>query len=171
MHYTSQNARFSSCGRYRYNLERSWKGGKGRVLFIALNPSTADDQTDDPTTRRCVSFAHTWGYQKMEIVNLFAYRATYFNDLKNVAHPIGYYNDGWIAAGYDNADLVIACWGSHGNYLQRGDAIRNRFKTLHCINCNKTQQPSHPLYQKGDLKPLPMLEITKGQIWEEHEFR
>ena len=157
MRYISQNAQFSSCGLYRYNLERTWAKGTGRVLFIGLNPSTANDQIDDPTIRRCVSFSRTWGYCAMEIVNLFAYRATHFSDLKKTKDPIGLYNDRWIAAAYQKkADIVVACWGNHGNYLQRSNTIKLQFKNLHCIKLNKTLQPAHPLYQKRDLNPLPM---------------
>ncbi len=157
MRYISQNAQFSSCGLYRYNLERTWAKGSGRVLFIGLNPSTANDQIDDPTIRRCVSFSRTWGYQAMEIVNLFAYRATHFTDLKNTKDPIGHCNDKWITAAYQKADIVIACWGNHGSYLQRSNDIKHQFKKLHCIKLNKTLQPAHPLYQKKDLNPSPML--------------
>lgn len=45
----------SDCGQYRYALSRGgWMGGKGTVLFVMLNPSTADASEDDPTIRRCV---------------------------------------------------------------------------------------------------------------------
>ena len=66
MQYVSKNAQFSLCKRYRYSLERSWNGGEGRVLFIGLNPSTADHKKDDPTIRRCVGFAKSWGFNGME---------------------------------------------------------------------------------------------------------
>tara|TARA_B110000483_G_C18039486_1_gene481992 strand:- start:146 stop:283 length:138 start_codon:yes stop_codon:yes gene_type:complete len=45
----------------------------------------------------------------MEIVNLFAYRATNPEDLKRSAKPIGRDNDRWIAAAISEAAESIAC--------------------------------------------------------------
>ena len=47
---------------YRYVLYRVWDEAKPRVMFIGLNPSTADESVDDPTIRRCKRFAADWGY-------------------------------------------------------------------------------------------------------------
>ena len=30
-------------------------------MFVGLNPSTADESTDDPTIRRCIGFSKAWG--------------------------------------------------------------------------------------------------------------
>jgi len=69
-----RSASFSRCGKYRYQLVRQWVDGQGCCVFIGLNPSTADHRNDDPTIRRCMGFARRWGYQKMVMINLFAYR-------------------------------------------------------------------------------------------------
>lgn len=61
-------------GRYRYLLWRTWDMTRPRLLWVLLNPSTADDQTDDPTLRRCIRFSRDWQYGGLEIVNLFAFR-------------------------------------------------------------------------------------------------
>lgn len=156
MQYVSQKARFSRCRRYRYSLERRWANGDGKVLFIGLNPSTADQRQDDPTIRRCVGFAKSWGYAAMEIVNLFAFRATYPNDLKRAADPIGPANDRWIRTAIENCDLKIACWGSAGQFKQRGQIIRQTYSGLKCLRLNQSQQPAHPLYLKADLTPIPL---------------
>lgn len=71
------SAVFSECGNYRYALIRDgWLGGEGAVLFVMLNPSTADATSNDPTTRRCIGFAQRWGFASLAIANLYAYRAT-----------------------------------------------------------------------------------------------
>ncbi|MCG8414509.1 MAG: DUF1643 domain-containing protein [Pseudomonadales bacterium] len=153
LQYASQNARFSRCRRYRYSLERSWDEGTGSVLFIGLNPSTADHRSDDPTIRRCVGFARDWGFQRMEIVNLFAYRATLPKDLKAAPDPIGPANDRWIKTAHRQADLTVACWGNDGEFLGRADSVRKRLDSLHCIHLNQSSQPAHPLYLKASLQP------------------
>ena len=68
---------------YRYILWREWDSSKDTCVFIGLNPSTADENEDDPTLRRCVTFAKDWGYAKCVIVNLLAYRTTKSEELKN----------------------------------------------------------------------------------------
>lgn len=85
-------AQFSSDGVYRFRLTRElgepprvydpqideWRYREivRRLVFIMLNPSTADADNDDPTIRRCKSFGKLWGYHKVVIVNLYAFRAT-----------------------------------------------------------------------------------------------
>src|SRR5437868_12651695 len=69
------SAVISPCGKFRYRLTRQW--GEGAALpFVMLNPSTADAEQDDPTIRKCVGFAKRMGYDGIEVVNLYAYRAT-----------------------------------------------------------------------------------------------
>jgi hypothetical protein len=59
--YARAAATISADGRYRYRLERWWDEHVPAVLFVMLNPSTADARDDDPTIRRCVAFARRWG--------------------------------------------------------------------------------------------------------------
>ena len=83
---TKRTAILSPCGRYRYSLTQTWDSGTGkpenaneysrRIVFVLLNPSTADGRTDDPTVRRCTAFARDWGYEGVVLVNLFAIRGT-----------------------------------------------------------------------------------------------
>ncbi|TMF61888.1 MAG: DUF1643 domain-containing protein, partial [Chloroflexi bacterium] len=69
-----RGATFSADRRYRYRLWRRWDGARPVVAFVMLNPSTADARRDDPTIRRCIGFAKSWGFGGVEVVNLFAYR-------------------------------------------------------------------------------------------------
>ena len=87
-----KGAHFSTCRRYRYRLWRIWDENKPFVLFICLNPSTADENEDDPTIRRCVRFARDWDYGGMVMVNLFAFRATDPSELYNADEQIGQNN-------------------------------------------------------------------------------
>ena len=55
-----KSAIISDCNKYRYELHREWDKDKKKVLFIMLNPSTADADNNDLTTIRCVNFAKKW---------------------------------------------------------------------------------------------------------------
>jgi len=86
-----RTATLSPCGRYRYRLGRRWAQHRLSLplLFVMLNPSTADAEQDDATIRRCTTFAVAHGFDAMEVVNLFAFRATDPADLWRAADPVG----------------------------------------------------------------------------------
>ena len=148
----NKNATFSDCRKYRYALSRTWNGKKKTILFIGLNPSTADEKIDDPTIRRCINYAQNWGYGSLLMVNLFAYRATMPTELKNVKNPIGNDNDLHIIELSKKADLAVAAWGNEGSLLNRDKEVKKIIPNLKCLKINKSGQPAHPLYQKKDLK-------------------
>ena len=56
-----KDAVLSEDRKYRYLLSRNWDDTKPTVLFIGLNPSTADEKEDDPTINKCISYAKSWG--------------------------------------------------------------------------------------------------------------
>ena len=148
----NKNATFSDCRKYRYALSRTWNGKKKTILFIGLNPSTADEKIDDPTIRRCINYAQNWGYGSLLMVNLFAYRATMPSELKNVKNPIGNDNDLHIIELSKKADIAVAAWGNEGTLLNRDKEVKKILPNLMCLKINKSGQPAHPLYQKKDLK-------------------
>src|SRR5579864_646380 len=79
--------------RYRYLLWRAWGGGGRFVLFILLNPSTADQDRNDPTVERCERRARTSGFDGLLVANLFALRSTDPGVLREASAPIGPQND------------------------------------------------------------------------------
>ena len=97
----------SPCGQFRYWLRRQW-GGDGTLLYVMLNPSTADADVDDATVRRCIRFARDHGFGAMEVVNLFAHRATKPADLRAAGFPVGPNNDISITAAAKVAGRVAA---------------------------------------------------------------
>ena len=102
---------------YRYGLSRVWDKSRPYVLFIGLNPSTADENKDDPTIRRCVDYVCKWGYGGLKMANLFAYRATLPSDLRKAKEPIGVDNDKYIKELSKSAAITIVAWGNDGSYL------------------------------------------------------
>jgi len=166
MDYITKTANFSSCLRYRYNLVRRWRDNSRHILFVGLNPSIADDNIDDPTTRRCIKFAKLWGYGSMELVNLFSYCATDPRDLIHQPDPIGPKNDSWIQKANSRSDITIACWGSFIYAQNRATQITNKIKKLHCLRINRNYSPAHPLYLPLNLRPLPYIkqQITSQDL-------
>ena len=121
-------------------------------MFIGLNPSTADEEVDDPTIRKCSGYAQNWGYGGFMMVNLFAYRTTLPSNLKKVKYPVGSKNDKYIVILSKKADITVAAWGNNGNLYSRDKKVLSLVPNLMCLKVNKSGQPAHPLYLKKDLK-------------------
>ena len=141
---------------YRYALWRIWNEDRPLVMFVGLNPSTADETNDDPTLRRCMGFAESWGYGGVIMANIFAYRATDPKIMKQTEAPIGPENDEWLRKLSQEAGLVIGAWGNHGAFKQRGSDVADMLPNLHYLKMNKSGHPAHPLYLQANLKPIPM---------------
>lgn len=154
-----KQAVLSEDGKYRYQLSRSWDETKLRVLFIMLNPSTADSSNDDPTIRRCIGFAKSWGYGEMMVGNLFAYRATNPKDLLATENPIGEYNLENLKAMYGKCKTVVCAWGNQGiiDKLAKKHPNYQPLSFVHgelfYLELSKTGTPKHPLYLKKELTP------------------
>ena len=143
-------AHISSCEKYRYSLVRKWEESKGKVTYILLNPSKAVHNLSDHTLTKCIEFAKLWDYGALEIVILFAYRATDPKDLKAAGYPVGEDNDIYINNAVSDAKKIILGWGNHGNckegkkrYEEVLKLLKN--KDLECWGITKEKQPRHPL--------------------------
>jgi hypothetical protein len=141
---------------YRYALLRSWEYGTGFVAFVGLNPSTADENTDDPTIRRCIRFAKDWGYSGLLMANLFAYRATKPKDMMSAKDPVGPLNDRYLQTISTKAGLVIAAWGADGGWRGRDKQVRAMVPGMKCLHLTKDGHPGHPLYLPASSLPMEM---------------
>lgn len=179
--YISAGAEISACGRYRYRLWREWRlhplpaqwdmwtdeagkpivDGAGEQLgepkscvFIMLNPSTADGEQDDPTIRRCVGFAKAWGYDRLEVLNLFAYRATDPRALLAVNHdddPVGPNNRATFKRVLESdfpVGTVVCAWGAHGGHIGQDETALGWIGDVdrYALGLTKDGHPKHPLY-------------------------
>ncbi len=150
-----RTARFSKCGLYRWSLRRSWPGGDGRtVCFVMLNPSTADGIQDDPTIRRCIGFARSWGYSRLVVRNLFALRATRPAELLRRSDPVGGLAGDRALRRAVSADVVVCAWGGRVPFGrdQRGLRLLSG-QPLVCLGTTRDGSPRHPLYVRGDTLP------------------
>jgi hypothetical protein len=152
-----KSAIISDCSTYRYELHREWDKKKGKVLFIMLNPSTADSNEDDLTTIRCMNFAKRWGYGGLMIGNIYPFRAKRPKDLRawkifgerysvyktNVAH---------VQDMMSQCDLTVCAWGCNHKGIPH---MLEYTSGLHYLElCDDGLTPKHPLGNlSNDLKP------------------
>ena len=155
-HGMKTDATFSECRKYRYALWRIWDESKPYVMFIGLNPSTADETENDNTTNRCINYAKDWGYGRLCMANLFAFCTKDPDEMKAAKNPIDKDNDVWLKKLSNNAGVVIAAWGDDGSHLGRSKKVINMFPNLKCLKVNKSGEPAHPLYQPGTAVPIKM---------------
>jgi hypothetical protein len=134
-------------GAYRYALWRNWDEHLPRVLFVLLNPSTADAVRDDRTVQCCIRFARSWSFGSLEIVNLFAFRATNPALLRTETDPIGPLNDSYIYETATRSALIVAGWGNDGSLYSRNIAVLQLFagREVYCLGTTKEGVPRHPL--------------------------
>lgn len=143
------SAIISECGRYRYRLTREVDPLEPRrVLWMMLNPSTADATNDDPTIRRLKGFSTRWGCGAFTVVNLYALRSPSPQDLWKVSDPVGPDNDAWIAGECAKVDTVVAAWGAHGksDRVSRVLSLIRRCRDVMCLGMTQAGAPKHPLY-------------------------
>lgn len=153
---------------YRYSLTRSdfadcpWLAvHESALLWIMLNPSTADESQDDPTIRRVRAFTRRLGFGQFTVVNLYALRSTDPRGLWAADDPVGPMNDSIIAeeawaAVVDDAPIVAA-WGAHARPERVAQvlAIPHVAPRLHCLGVTTSGAPRHPLYLRADAACVP----------------
>ena len=144
-----KRATISDCNKYRYELHRTWDEKKEKVLFIMLNPSTADGMKDDLTTIRCINFAKKWEYGGIMIGNIYPFRAKRPKDLRkwlkehNGVGMANWENEGHVEDMVSKADLVVCAWG--GNHPGVPEWIEE-LKDIHYLElCDDGITPKHPL--------------------------
>lgn len=187
--YIAKGAAISPCERYRYRLWREWRGtasdenwlwlegedgnravdGAGYDLgwpktcvFVMLNPSTADGEQDDPTIRRCVAFAKRLKFDRLEVINLFAHRATDPKALLALGHdddPVGVDNQRHVASACRDAGLIVCAWGAHGKHLGQDETmlgwLSDEDAPIVALGLTKDGHPRHPLYLRSDAPIIP----------------
>jgi hypothetical protein len=156
----------SKCGLYRYTLERGTRDSILRcvepltILWVMLNPSTADAEKDDPTIRGCKRYSAQWGFDRMLVGNLFAYRTpspwALWASHKHGVDVVGPENDEHLNQLALRADRVVVAWGAQAEqWPERAEAVENlllRHRELYTLGFTKLGHPRHPLYQPSDLE-------------------
>jgi hypothetical protein len=159
------SAIFSECRRYRYRLERQVASDGPTIAFLLHNPSTADAENDDATSRRGISYARAWASSRFIFINPWAGVATTPRDLWTMADPVGPDNDLHIARAVqevvDSSGFIVFGWGvisppkeQEAAAKRRLSDVENLVRSLGCQVCslgeNKDGSPKHPLYSRAD---------------------
>lgn len=161
------SAILSSCGLYRYRLDRSVALSGPVYAFFGVNPSTADATTDDATVRKWIGFTKAWGGGRFIVGNVFAFRATDVRELATADDPFGPEIGDHITGIIAEADILVPCWGNVSKVPPKlrfafdvlMDALASSGKPVKCFGCTKAGDPKHPLMLGYDT-PLVDIGIT-----------
>lgn len=92
------------------------------------------------------------------MLNLFAWRDTKPAGMKAAAFPVGGDNDMWLRDCAGEAGMILAAWGAHGSFLDRGKTVAGDMKasgkSVYALRLNKDGSPMHPLYVAADTQPI-----------------
>lgn len=147
-----KTASISECGLYRWWLARHWDPTKPGITWIMANPSTADHQKDDNTTKRVLAFSQAWGFGSYTIVNLFPFRSSqprkckaWFKQQSLNSRPMRI-NEKYIQMHSCDMQMVLVAWGAAGNldrqYTQ--DTYQYIADAAYCLGVIKDGNPIHP---------------------------
>lgn len=147
-----KTAIISDCGTFRYRLGRRWGLGPA-LLFIMLNPSIADADVDDKAITKCIGFAKRFGFSAIEVINVFAFRATSPRVLKTSGWRAGPMNAHYVARATaetvrDGGKIVLA-WGADARGRWEASELINdlvrRDIPMYALRVLADGIPSHPV--------------------------
>jgi len=152
-----KGADFSEDGLYRYALWRIWDESKPFVMFVGLNPSTANAETDDPTIRRVKSIASNLGFGGVYMCNCFSYISTNPDMLKEETLEAMMKNANTLSNVSERCREVIFAWGNFSIVKKCGIDVKlsERFPSAKALFINKNGSPKHPLYCRSNIIPVP----------------
>ncbi len=171
-------ANFSADRRYRWALRRAWFNGDADapdMVWLMLNPSTADATTNDHTIGRCVWYARREGCTSITVVNLFALVSTNPRQLCIDEAPVGWANDQAIMDAITARDIpsappriVVLAWGGWGAHPQLRTRTDEVWALLdsHSVSCRafgltKDRQPLHPARLGNSARLYP---VATGEL-------
>jgi hypothetical protein len=145
---------------YRWWLFRCWAASLPLIIWIMMNPSTADHSKNDPTIFKIIRYSTRWGFGAALVINIYAYRTSKQENLpESMSHRSGPRNDWWIKFLFWYAARkkvpVVCAWGV--KHEERGQQIRKFAKKagikLQCLEMGLNGEPKHPRFLAEDLNP------------------
>lgn len=136
---------WSSDKQRRYKLGRFWSTGI-ICTVIGLNPSYADDRTDDPTNRRLIALLSGLGYGGYWLVNLLPNVTPYPAQLGQVGKRFSSLNKKAVWQSINQSQVIIFAWGSTGAKYAHRRQIYEMVQQPMCFGVTRLGEPRHPLY-------------------------
>lgn len=155
-------AGISANKKYRWWLFRCWAGSLPLIIWIMMNPSTADHQKNDPTILKIIRYSTKWGYGAVLVLNIYAFRTSRPENLPQVMKDaVGKANDWWIRTIFKFAvrkNIPVVCaWGV--KHKERGCQVRQVAAGLglhlQCLEVALNAEPKHPRFLSEGLRPRP----------------
>lgn len=150
-----KNAKFNEDRTHRFFLSRLWDNAHSKILFIGINPSTADETEDDHTVTRLIKFSQSWGFGGFTIVNLYSFITPEPDDMKKFymglsKHQLNLHNKENLNEILRRAricSMVVFCWGANADLddIMAYKLVRT-FKDAYCFGHTKDGHPKHPLF-------------------------
>lgn len=163
---------FSDDRKYRYRLDRHLGGAGPVVLFVMLNPSTADATKDDPTVKRCIGYAQRFGGSRLIVCNAYAIRgrdpAVIVRTIARGRNPVSEEprdcfpdsaNDQAIIDAARESSLRVVAWGTMCEAYRAAQVYELLHSTTriaeadapaYALHVTAAGAPGHPLYLPGD---------------------
>ena len=140
---------FDQWREHRLYLWRIWDRHLPMIMFIGLNPSTADEELNDQTIRNGIGFSRNWGYGGIFMCNLFTLVSKDPDEL-NKRQPLCIGSDLPMRVIRKRVDKAVACWGGLVRGICKGGDRVERIiwdhSPLYCLGKTKDGDPKHPLY-------------------------
>lgn len=169
---SARGARFSSDGHHRHVLWRTWDDCRRRLLYVLLNPSTADGEKDDMTIRRCRYFSEREGAGGMLVVNVFSFVATKPEDLKKYLRGVSvsgrelkdresFFRENMrcVSEACRRADAVVVAWGkppfASPAFKDMLSLLKSFSLPVLCLGLTTGGFPRHPSRVAGSAPLIP----------------
>ena len=158
-----KSAFFSTCGCYRYKLEREVAVNGIVIAYFGVNPSTAGAEKDDATSRKWIGFTKANGGRSYIAGNPFAFISTNPSVLHRVVDPVGPENPRHLREIIEQSDLLVPCWGNRAKLPKTlwhhlddlASLLKESGKPVKIFGLTKSGDPMHPLMLGYDTQLIP----------------
>jgi len=168
-------------GDLRLSLTRDWgnRPDARRALAIGCNPSAADAQRDDPTSRWWNKWFMSNGYSGYDAMNLYPFctphpkacRAFVEKHPRKAKKAMTAINLPALLAAANKAETIFVCWGNIAwdqkwisHVVSELQAVAGAEVPLYCWGITKSGAPKHPLARgKHRITATQTAKIWSGQ--------
>lgn len=150
---------------HRFRLWRKWDSSKPMVLFIMLNPSTADADKNDPTVTRLIKFAQNFNYGGFYVGNIYSYITPYPETLYFLRSDEFKYEENLdhLLQMADECKDIIFGWGNGAKIFNSPAEITRMFPEAFCFELTNTGHPKHPLYLSNKSRLFKYSELIENR--------